>query len=493
MLGAAPVAALWGPSPVARAGGRCLDVVRLSRIAADSPAVVATSSRCQAVLEAMRGRFDTARSLLEASRVTNLELGLDHGLLETSLFAGIVELLADDPVAAEPHLRHAFGGLGQLGIGADAGQAAAHLARSLMRQGRLDEADQLAADSDALAGQNLQTAIAARSVHAEILAAHGDTGQALALADESVRLAAGTDLVFDHANAMAALARVRAAAGDADGAQRGASAARDLYAQKGATVVVDVAAGAPATTTPAATTSDPSAESTAIEPSDEPWNEADRLSRRHMQLYASGDLVAWEAMLDDNFRGSDPASGVQLVFENKADFVRLLTASLDTAGGALSLERATVATRGDDLELSELHWTVPGDPTGPRIDYLHVSQWSAGRETASISFDVDDLRAAVAELDRLFLETLDPIEGAPIAVNARSMDAVGHGDLDRIMGSIHPDVVVADHHLIGWGGDSRFGAFRERMRTLTEQVDSQTLLMNGSGVGQRPSGATSTV
>ena len=202
VLGAAPVAALWGPSPVARAGGRCLDVVRLSRIAADSPAVVATSSRCQAVLEAMRGRFDTARSLLSASRTTSLELGLDHGLLETSLFAGIVELLADDPVAAEPHLRDAFGGLGQLGIGADAGQAAAHLARSLMRQGRLDEADELAADSDALAGQNLQTAIAARSVQAEILAARGDTDPALALADEAVRLAAGTDFVFDHANAL---------------------------------------------------------------------------------------------------------------------------------------------------------------------------------------------------------------------------------------------------------------------------------------------------
>ncbi len=179
MLSSAPVAALWGPSPVARAGGRCLDVVRLSRITADSPAVVATSSRCQAVLEAMRGRFDTARSLLDASRTTSLELGLDHGLLETSLYAGIVELLADDPAAAEPHLRHAFGGLGQLGIGADAGQAAAHLARALLLQGRLDEADDLAADSDALAGQNLQTAIAARSAQAEILAARGDADAAL--------------------------------------------------------------------------------------------------------------------------------------------------------------------------------------------------------------------------------------------------------------------------------------------------------------------------
>ncbi len=139
VLSAAPVAALWGPSPVARAGGRCLDVVRLSRITADSPAVEATSMRCQAVLEALRGRFDTSRSLLDGARVTGEELGLRHGLLETSLYAGIVELLAGDAVAAEPYLRDAFGGLGQLGIGADAGQAAAYLARSLLQQGRLDE------------------------------------------------------------------------------------------------------------------------------------------------------------------------------------------------------------------------------------------------------------------------------------------------------------------------------------------------------------------
>ena len=58
VLGAAPQAALFGPSPVARAGGRCLDVVRLLRITTASPSVEATSMRCQAVLEALRGRFD---------------------------------------------------------------------------------------------------------------------------------------------------------------------------------------------------------------------------------------------------------------------------------------------------------------------------------------------------------------------------------------------------------------------------------------------------
>lgn len=103
VLGAAPAVALWGPSPIPRAGGRCLDVIRLLRITSGSPAVEATSVRCQAVLEALRGGFETARTMLDTARATSEELGLRHGLMETELYHGIVELLADEPSAAEPH------------------------------------------------------------------------------------------------------------------------------------------------------------------------------------------------------------------------------------------------------------------------------------------------------------------------------------------------------------------------------------------------------
>ena len=82
---------------MARAGGRCLDVVRLLRITTASPSVEATSMRCQAVLEALRGRFDVSRSMLASSRTALEELGLRHGLLETDLFTGMVELIAGDP------------------------------------------------------------------------------------------------------------------------------------------------------------------------------------------------------------------------------------------------------------------------------------------------------------------------------------------------------------------------------------------------------------
>jgi len=62
------LAALWGPSPVTRASGRCLDVVRVLRITQGAPAVEAVALRSQAVLEALRGRAEAARCMIESSR-----------------------------------------------------------------------------------------------------------------------------------------------------------------------------------------------------------------------------------------------------------------------------------------------------------------------------------------------------------------------------------------------------------------------------------------
>jgi hypothetical protein len=134
-LGAAPGAALWGPSPVPKAGGRCLDVVRMQRMTTAAPSLEATSLRCLAVLELLRGRPDKARTMLADGRQVVADLGLRHGLMETELFAGIIESMEGDPVAAEPHFRTALEGLDALGVGADAGQAAALLARSVLAQG----------------------------------------------------------------------------------------------------------------------------------------------------------------------------------------------------------------------------------------------------------------------------------------------------------------------------------------------------------------------
>src|SRR6202012_1504394 len=82
VLANAPLAALWGPNPVPRAGGRWLDVVRVLRLTTYSPAVEATSTRCRAVLEAFRGRAAAARRMIDSARRTGTEPGLRHPLLE---------------------------------------------------------------------------------------------------------------------------------------------------------------------------------------------------------------------------------------------------------------------------------------------------------------------------------------------------------------------------------------------------------------------------
>ena len=86
--------------------------------------------------------------------------------------------------------------------------------------------------SERLAGRNLKTAIAWRAVRAEILAARGRHTEAAAMARDAVAVAAGTDLVIDHADACLALSRVLTADGDAKGANGARDDAERLYAAK---------------------------------------------------------------------------------------------------------------------------------------------------------------------------------------------------------------------------------------------------------------------
>lgn len=395
VLGAAPTAALWGPSPVARAGGRCLDVVRLLRITSASPAVEATSLRCQAVLEALRGRIDTARSMLSRARTTLEELGLQHDLMETELFAGIVELIGDDPAAAEAPLRAAYGGLGAMGVGADAGQAAALLARSLLAQGREDEADEMATASEALAGQNLKPVIAWRSARAAMLAARGDTTAAVALAEEAVRIAAGTDLVLDHADACIALASVRAEAGDERGAADARADAARLYTAKGATVLAERAGTSPSIAT-----------SRASVPVDREVDGSENLASRQARLSAaawqSGDVEDARSFFVPDFELHDRRAGLQTAlvgFEQHAEHLRVI---VDMLGDDAFEVHEVIAQRGDYLTL--VREGVDGNFQIETLALIEVD--SVGRNRYCCIFDVDDHEAAMAELDARYAAEL---------------------------------------------------------------------------------------
>jgi class 3 adenylate cyclase/tetratricopeptide (TPR) repeat protein/ketosteroid isomerase-like protein len=243
VLANAPLAALWGPNPVTRASGRCLDVVRVLRITQGAPAVEAVALRCQAVLEALRGRSEAARRMIESSRRLVEELGMTQGLLETEMFAGLIALVEGDSSAAEVNLRAAYDGLRSHGLGIDAARAAALLAIALLAQDRAAEAEALSHESESLAGDDLQAAITWRRVRAEALARRGEHAAAIDFARAAVDIAAATDALLHHADARLALAAALRAAGRHDEAAAEEARAIELWETKGASVLTERARG----------------------------------------------------------------------------------------------------------------------------------------------------------------------------------------------------------------------------------------------------------
>lgn len=422
-LGAAPSAALWGPSPVPKAGGRCLDVVRMQRMTTAAPSLEATSLRCLAVLEVLRGRPEKARSMLADARQIVADLGLRHGLMETELFAGIIESMVGDQVAAEPHFRAALEGLDALGVGADAGQAAALLARSVLAQGRVDEADRYATESERLAGHNLKTAIAWRAVRAEILAAQnrGDEGydEAIAMARRAVAVAADTDLILDHAEACLALGRVLAAAGDTRGAAAARRDAEALYAAK------EAAQGsiAPAVEGAAPEPTDPTGSRLAV------TNRASALGNRALLAMRAGDIDAVAATYQDRH-----------VYDDR----RRLAGDTLRGGTRAALERIrdqydhiewrTLAVRGERLHLLRTRWS---DGAGNEAAYLHVFEIGDDERVCYEGrFDDNDFEVAYRELDRRYYAGEGAAFAEAGAFSTEFLMALNGAEFDRLVSEL---------------------------------------------------------
>lgn len=471
-LSAAPGAALWGPSPVPKAGGRCLDVVRMQRMTTAAPSLEATSLRHLAVLELLRGRPDKARKMLGEARQIVADLGLRHGLMETELFAGIIESMSADPLAAEPHFRMALEGLDALGVGADAGLAAALLARSVLAQGRIEEADRYAAESERLAGHNLKTAIAWRAVRAEILATQGRHGEATAMARDAVAVASGTDIVLDHAEACLALSRVLDQAGDIKGARAARADARALYAAKEASIPVGLVdepvvapSEEPARTAPGHAEERAPAMSGRLAVD----NDSCRLLPRFIRAIKEHDVesaLLWfseEFVYDDRRRLSgDPVVGVgamrtaiERVFEQYTHF-----------------EVRVLAVRGRHLHLLWSRWA---DDDGNAATTLYVNETGDdGRILYHIRFDEDDFEGAYLELERRYYASEGAAFAEAGAATAEFATAINRRDFDRAFGLIASDFRIENrsHAPLTELSSTEFRAILEE---LGRMVDSSRL------------------
>ncbi|WP_432206456.1 BTAD domain-containing putative transcriptional regulator [Mycobacterium paraffinicum] len=445
VLAQAPLAALWGPNPVPRAGGRCLDVVRLLRITTDSPAVEATSTRCQAVLEAFRGRAAAARRMIDSARRTVTELGLRHALVEVEQFAGIVELVVDEPAAAEAHLRKAYNGFRRMGLDADTAETAALLGRTCLALDQDAEADELCTESERLAGHALKASIAWRTLRARLLSRGGEHGEARRLAQEAVALAERTDALVDHGDACLALATALGAAGDVAGARAAAERAVELYERKGAAALAERARGLVGEQPPAAAPSKP--------PIVEPENACIRVGQRVVAAINVGD---WDAL--------EPLFAPAVAVESRRKIVGFTRADLPSddwardnrhivESGGVRMRSVVLAVRGEHLALVRLSvGTADTSPGAPEDEFLSLyGIGDDGRVVMQIWFDIDDIDAAMAELDARF-EAEQParrrLENKAALVFEHVWSHFATRDWDALADTVADDYIGIDHRRV---------------------------------------------
>ncbi|BBY25857.1 hypothetical protein MSTO_60620 [Mycobacterium stomatepiae] len=371
-------------------------MVRLLRITTDSPAVEATSTRCQAVLEAFRGRAAAARRMIDSARRTVVELGLRHARLEVEQFAGIVELVVGDPAAAEPYLRKAYNGFRRMGLDADTAETGALLGRACLALDRDAEADELCSESERLAGHALKASMGWRTLRAHLLARRGDHEEARRVAEAAVSLAERTDALVDHGDACLTLATVLGAAGNTVAARTAAEQAVGLYERKGATALVEMARGLLDERTLPAPSARP-------EPSHVGFDNA------CVQAVARGDAAFHRGAFDE-FEG---CFADDILIESRRKILGFGKTDLRSGrwpydarrslemDGAVQLHRTVVAVRGERLALYQTELAnadvSPGAPRGEVLQLVGIDE--DGRFALDVWFDVDDIDGATAELD----------------------------------------------------------------------------------------------
>jgi class 3 adenylate cyclase/tetratricopeptide (TPR) repeat protein len=230
-------AAVYGPTPVDECIVRCNEVV--ARVEGDRQAEAAIVC-VLGQLEAMRGDFGRARELYRRALVTFEELGLLIDAAGVSLHSGRVELLAGDPAAAERELRRGYEYLSRLGERYLLSSVAGLLAEAVATQGRVDDAEALASETEDLAADDdVDAQTLWRLAKATVLAHRGELDEAETLAREAVELLAPTDYVLNQVSALARLAWVLLMNGGEPEAHELLAQARALSQAKGSAVMLE--------------------------------------------------------------------------------------------------------------------------------------------------------------------------------------------------------------------------------------------------------------
>jgi tetratricopeptide (TPR) repeat protein len=148
--------------------------------------------------------------------------------------ASFVAMLAGDAATAEGHLRRDYRRLEEMGERNMLATTAAFLAQALAAQGRPEEAEGfIEVSREAAEGEDLSAQMVWQGLEARILAERGELAEAEELARAAVALAAQTDFLNQHGDALLELAAVLDQAGRAPEARAMAGEALELYRRKG--------------------------------------------------------------------------------------------------------------------------------------------------------------------------------------------------------------------------------------------------------------------
>jgi tetratricopeptide (TPR) repeat protein len=226
-----PLVSTWGSATVDEAIARSIEVVE--RGGGDRK-VEAFALVTRGAAEAARGNVDQGRALVARGRTILLELGVTVDAAAMSQSAGMVEMQAGDPAAAERALREGFDTLSHLGEKAYLSSVAALLADALCSLGRDEEADGLTRISEENAApSDMHSQIWWRNARAKVMSARGEIGEAERLARDAVTLSEDTEFLETQADALLTLAGVLQKAERIPEAAEVARAALARYERKG--------------------------------------------------------------------------------------------------------------------------------------------------------------------------------------------------------------------------------------------------------------------
>lgn len=215
-----------GPTPAQAGIDRCLEL--LLRYA-NQRTVEAYMHHALAHLYARLGAFDQARAFATRYQTYFRDTGQQSTFDFSVEVVGDIELVADDPAAAEHALREGYDELEARGE--QNALLAALLARSLCSQERWDDAQPLAtfaaAEAHSVFGPMGNGSLA------RVWAHQGRIAEAEPLAREAVAALEGTDFLTDRADVLTDLADVLLVAGRAGEAADALVLALSLYEQKG--------------------------------------------------------------------------------------------------------------------------------------------------------------------------------------------------------------------------------------------------------------------